>query len=436
MYRRLVTFALLVVTVAATVLVIPLALSARDLVRSANLSALSDRARSLADAWESAAVGTAPEDDGGAGTDRGEGAVPVIRLPGDPGEVILIYPNGAVVGGPVPPGAAGVVASAKSGTAASVDTGGSGYAAAPAVFDERSGVVLAVAGPEQMAEGLGPRLMALAGLCALLLVGAGLAAWQLARRTAAPIRRLAGTADVMAAGDLEARAEPSRIPEVDDVAVALNRLAARVQELLQEERAAAAELAHQLRTPLTVLAADVDAVSDPVVRQRLNDDVLTLQRTTDEIITSARRTSREGLRASCDAAAVVADRAAFWAVLAEYQGRDMQVEGTGGDPLPVRLTEYDLTTAVDILLQNVFVHTDEGVPLRLSVSSDPEGMVAVSVEDAGTGLEPQSATGERPGSTSLGLAIAERLAQASGGWLERGAGGLGGARVVLVLGPG
>ncbi|MCU0262146.1 MAG: HAMP domain-containing protein [Candidatus Nanopelagicales bacterium] len=426
MYRRLVTFALLVVTVAATVLVIPLALSARDLVRSGNLSALSDRARSLADAWESAAGGTGEDSD----------AAPVIRLPGDPGEVVLVYPNGAVVGGPVPVGAAGVVVSATAGSAASVDTGSSGYAAAPAVFGERIGVVLTVASPEQMNQGLGPRLLALAGLCALLLVGAGLAAWQLARRTAAPIRRLAGTADVMAAGELTARAEPSRIPEVDDVGVALNRLAARVQELLQEERAAAAELAHQLRTPLTVLAADVDAVADPVVRQRLNDDVLTLQRTTDEIITSARRTSREGLRASCDAAAVVADRAAFWAVLAEYQGRDMQVEGAGGDPLPVRLTEYDLSTAVDILLQNVFVHTDEGVPLRLSVRTEPEGMVAVSVEDAGPGLEPQGAPGERPGSTSLGLAIAERLAQASGGRLERGSGTLGGARVVLLLGPG
>ena len=56
MYRRLVTFALLVVTVAATVLVIPLALSARDLVRGSALSTLADEARSLAEAWESAAT--------------------------------------------------------------------------------------------------------------------------------------------------------------------------------------------------------------------------------------------------------------------------------------------------------------------------------------------------------------------------------------------
>jgi signal transduction histidine kinase len=133
---------------------------------------------------------------------------------------------------------------------------------------------------------------------------------------------------------------------------------------------------------------------------------------------------------------VIADRAAFWAVLAEYQGRDMQVEGAGAGVLPVRLTEYDLTTAVDILLQNVFVHTDEGVALRLAVRAVAGGSVEVSVEDAGPGLDPQGSPGERTGSTSLGLAIAERLAEASGGRLERGAGALGGARVVLILGPG
>ncbi len=425
MYRRLVTFALLVVTVAATVLVIPLALSARDLVRGANLSELSERARSLAESWESAASGRSGDDNG---------AAPIIKLPGDPGEVILIYPDGTVVGGPVPAAAEGVVTSAQGGQPASVDTGSSGYASAQAAFDEKFGVVLSMASPEQMHEGIEPRLLALAGLCALLLVGAGLAAWQLARRTAAPIRRLAATADEMAAGDLTVRADPSSIPEVDDVGGALNRLAARVEELLDEERTAAAELAHQLRTPLTVLAADVDAVLDPVVRQRLDEDVLTLQRTTDEIITSARRTSREGLHASCDAAAVVADRASFWAVLAEYQGRDMQVEGTGGGALPVRLTDYDLSTALDILLQNVFVHTEEGVALRLAVHG-AGGFVEVSVEDAGPGLLPMAPPGERTGSTSLGLAIAERLAEASGGRLERGTGPLGGARVVLVLGP-
>jgi len=84
----------------------------------------------------------------------------------------------------------------------------------------------------------------------------------------------------------------------------------------------------------------------------------------------------------------------------------------------------------------VFVHTEEGVALRLSVVADPGGFVEVCVEDGGPGLDIAGPPGERTGSTSLGLAIAERLAHASGGRLERGTGPLGGARVALVLGPG
>ncbi len=377
MYRRLVVFALAVVAVAATVLVIPLAMSARDLVRAGAIAQLADEARSLADQWESAKP---------AGSSDDHSDVPEIPLPGPPGTVMLIEPDGTVVSGPVPAAADTIIESALAGRSASLDTGRQGYAAAPALFgDEHRGAVLVVADPDRMQEGLEPRLLALAGLVTLLLGGAGIAAWQLARRTAAPIRELARTADDLAAGDLSARAAPSNLPEVEDVGVALNRLAGRVQELLDEERAAAAELAHQLRTPLTVLAADVDAVADPVVRERLNEDVLTLQRTTDEIITSARRSNREGLHASCDAVEVVAERAPFWAVLAEYQGRAMQVQGAHAAPMPVRLTAYDLTTAVDILLQNVFVHTDEGVSLHLGVGERADGLVEVwsTTPDAG-----------------------------------------------------
>ncbi|MCU0283244.1 MAG: HAMP domain-containing histidine kinase [Candidatus Nanopelagicales bacterium] len=428
MQRRLVVFALTVVTVAVTVLVIPLALSARDLVRAGNLATLAEQSRVLADGWEALARQPSGQEDDGVDAPR-------IQLPGEPGTVVLVYPEGTVVGGPVPPEAEPVVASARQGRSASLDTGRAGYAASPAVFDDSAaGAVLVVADDDRLDAGLGPRLGALAAICALLLVGAGVAAWLLARRTAQPIRQLAAAADAITAGDLDARAGRSTIVEVDDVGRALDRLARRVQELLAEEREEAAALAHQLRTPLTVLAADVDAVEDPAVRQRLADDVLTLQRTTDEIITSARRTDREGLRAACDATAVLADRAAFWQVLAEFQQRPMVLRGTTGGPLPVRLTSYDLSTALDIVLQNVFTHTEEGVGFEVGVAPAGDGLVEVVVSDAGTGFDPRSAPGTRDGSTGLGLAIAERIAVASGGSLQRGRSPQGGAAVTLRLG--
>ena len=68
---------------------------------------------------------------------------------------------------------------------------------------------------------------------------------------------------------------------------------------------------------------------------------------------------------------MVADRAAFWAVLAEYQGRDMQVEGTGDGPFPVRLTEYDLTTAVDILLRDNLITVQDVEDIQALLRKGP-----------------------------------------------------------------
>jgi signal transduction histidine kinase len=99
----------------------------------------------------------------------------------------------------------------------------------------------------------------------------------------------------------------------------------------------------------------------------------------------------------------------------------------------VRLTEQDLATAVDILLQNVFVHTPEGTAFGISVLARPDGSVVVEVADEGPGFAGSVADG--PGSTGLGLSIAARVAQASGGALQTSAAGIRGASAVLVLGP-
>ena len=141
----------------------------------------------------------------------------------------------------------------------------------------------------------------------------------LARFTVAPLRDLERTANEVAGGDLTARAHRRRSQ--------------------RSSTSAWPEPAHRpgpgtarrgaLNTPpnwppaahtLTVLSVDVDAVDDPEIRERLDDDLASVHQMVDEIINTARRSSREGLHAKCDAAAVVGDRVQFWQVLAEDQG--------------------------------------------------------------------------------------------------------------------
>lgn len=274
----------------------------------------------------------------------------------------------------------------------------------------------------------------LAGLGVLLFLLALLLADRLARSMTRPVRRLADTADRLGAGDRDARVEPAGPPEVRAVGTALNRLAGRIDELLTAERETAADLAHRLRTPMTALRLDTDALPPGPARDRLVDDVDALDRTVDAVIAEARRSQREGLVAGCDAVAVVADRIAFWTPLAEDEDRSVTVSLPAG-PLPVRLAADDLAAAVDALLGNVVAHTGVGTAFAVLVEARTGGGAVVTVADEGPGLT--TAVLDRgvsgAGSSGLGLDIARRTAEASGGGLRLVHAP--GTTVVLELGP-
>jgi signal transduction histidine kinase len=267
----------------------------------------------------------------------------------------------------------------------------------------------------QLREGVPRTWLVLAGLGAVLLALALLVADGLARSLTRPVTELAATARRLGTGDLTARVEPAGPPEVREVGEEVNRLAGRIGELLIAEREGAADLAHRLRTPLTALRLDVEGLP-PAQRDRILEDVDAVGRSVDEVINEARRPVREGLGTGCDATAVVGSRVSFWSVLAEDEGRPLHVD-LAPQALPVRVAEGDLAAAVDALLGNVFAHTPEGTAIGVAVRPRAGGGAEVTISDTGPGT-PVGAT-ERGtsggGSTGLGLDIARRTAEASGG---------------------
>jgi signal transduction histidine kinase len=271
---------------------------------------------------------------------------------------------------------------------------------------------------EQLRSGVTRTWLVLAGLGLTLLLLALFVADRLARSLTRPVTDLAATAHRLSTGDLSARTTLAGPPEVREVGAAVNSLAGRIGELLTEEREAAADLAHRLRTPLTALRLDAEALPAGD-RDRLLTDVDALSRGIDEVISEARRTTREGLGASCDATAVVAGRVRFWSVLAEEEGREVSVRLPEG-PLPVRLPAADLAAAVDALLGNVFAHTPEGTAFTVAARPRDGGGAEVVVSDRGPGV-PAGALergASAAGSSGLGLDIARRTAEASGGALR------------------
>jgi signal transduction histidine kinase len=288
----------------------------------------------------------------------------------------------------------------------------------------------------QLDEGVARATAILGALGVVVMLLVVLAADRLARRISAPIRQVASAADALREGRLETRVPETGPREVVVMAGALNRLAGRIEQLLTAERDTVADLSHRLRTPVTALRLDADSVADPDVADRLRSHVAQLERTVDAIVHDARRPSRSGAAASCDVGRVVGDRVSYWSALAEDQGRPIRM-ALPDRPLRARLDASDLADVVDVLIDNVFAHTDEGVSLEVWVVPRADGAVVLTVEDGGHGLpsgDVVSRGRSGAGSTGLGLDIVRRAALASGGGLELGRSRLGGALVRVALG--
>lgn len=282
--------------------------------------------------------------------------------------------------------------------------------------------------------------LVLAGIgVGLVLIGL-LLADRLGARLVGATRRLAGTADRLAAGDLTARATPEGPPELRLVAGELNRLATRIDELLAAERENAADLAHRLRTPVAALRLDAETLRDSEEADRIAADVAALERSVDDVIRKARRPFRDAPYA--DLAAVARERATFWLPLAEDQGRTTEIVAAAKDahpvpvPVPVPVPEDDLAAAIDALIGNVLDHTPQGTPFRITVRTTPAGDAELTVADEGPGLPPTYAA-ERGtsggGSTGLGLDIARRTAEDAGGTFAIASDATRGTRVTLTF---
>ncbi len=125
---------------------------------------------------------------------------------------------------------------------------------------EGTAVVQVALAERQLYAGVLTSWLVLAGIGAGLVALGLVLADRLGARLVGATRALAGTAVRLAAGDLTARAQPAGPPELRLVGDELNRLAARIEQLLAAERENAADLAHRLRTPVAALRLDAETL--------------------------------------------------------------------------------------------------------------------------------------------------------------------------------
>ncbi|WP_055523682.1 sensor histidine kinase [Streptomyces graminilatus] len=265
----------------------------------------------------------------------------------------------------------------------------------------------------------------LAGACALALTVAVLVARRQARVLAAPLEDLSRHSRAVTAGDLSARATPSGIAEIDQVARTHNEMLSSLTELLRHERDFTANASHQLRTPLTGLQLTLEAGlaehEDARLRPALEEALATtrrLHRTVEEVLRLSRSPGPPGTPApSVPVAPLLAEIEDHWHGLFAHDGRRLLCT-TGDTPADARVPGAPVAEILGILLDNARVHGRGTVRLTVRDLGDA---LAFDVTDEGaietTRPFERGHTGDGEGE-GIGLALARDLTVTLGGRLS------------------
>jgi two-component system OmpR family sensor kinase len=274
---------------------------------------------------------------------------------------------------------------------------------------------------------------ALAGALGILL-GLGLS-----RGLTAPLARLTAAARHIAGGDLSQRVPGTGSAEIAALGRAFNQMAADLEKAEDLRRNMVADVAHELRTPLSVLQGNLRAILDGVYPLEqaeiaaLYDETRLLSRLVDDLHELAQAEAGQlhlDLHPT-DLFEVVQTTVANFAVAAEAKGVGLTTDWADETTnLPVLADPDRLAQIMRNLLSNALRHTPQGGQITVSATVLPfiPQAVRIVVTDTGEGISPEdlphvfdrfwradrSRARETAGS-GLGLAIARHLVQAHGG---------------------
>ncbi len=268
-----------------------------------------------------------------------------------------------------------------------------------------------------------------------------LSAWTI-RTSLSPVRRASQKAAAIKPGVEGVRLPLDDLPsEVLPLVTAVNAALDRLERGVEMQRQFTANAAHELRTPLAILSAGLEALPLTSEAERLRLDAERMSRLVSQLLRVARLDARPlDLSQTIDlgeVASEVVEHLAPWAI---RHDRNLGFEPAGG-PVAVRGDRDALADAIRNLVENALAHSPEGGEVTVRV----DGQGEVSVLDHGVGVPAELReriferfwrSPERRGSgvgAGLGLSIVAETARAHAGQVTVDEAAGGGACFTLTL---
>jgi signal transduction histidine kinase len=256
----------------------------------------------------------------------------------------------------------------------------------------------------------------------------------MSRRILSPAESLAQAARALSRGDFSQRVHVRSHDEFGELAIAFNAMATDLERTEQLRRNLVADVAHELRTPLSNIQGHLEAIRDgllpaePATLDSIFEEVLLLARLVEDLqeLTLAEAGQLTLIRQPADVVDIA--RRAAWAAQPPAEARGLTIETDLPDPPATAEVDPErIGQVLRNLLSNAIMHTSEGG--RITVELKDEGReLRVTVADTGTGIPADDlpyvferfyrvdrSRVRATGGAGLGLTIAKRLVEAHGG---------------------
>lgn len=275
-------------------------------------------------------------------------------------------------------------------------------------------------------------LSALGATAVALLLGA-----LLARTLTQPIRQLTAATQLVAQGELGHQVAVTTQDELGDLATSFNQMSADLARINQSRRQMTADIAHDLRTPLSVLLGYTEALSDGKLTGSadmyvvMHKEAQHLQRLVEDLRTLSLADAGELPlnRQETDPADLI-NRIAL-AHQVQAQERDITLRVNAAQNLPyVALDPDRMTQVLGNLMANALRYTPAGGTITLETAVGDQ-TIHFGISDTGPGIPPadlpyifqrfyrgEKARHQHEDESGLGLAIAKSLVQAHGGTIS------------------